>query len=151
VGTRTSAQVRSHAQKYYNKINKTSKPPSDQQTNRVVEFQPITKPNLDLKSKLTMHTEMVTSIQEALLELNQSLDNPLRDIKLRHSEELLNIIAEEAKETLAMAKIVPELHELSKNLMERIKAVNGTLSELCPYLKNKNSFKYLAERMYCRC
>jgi hypothetical protein len=96
-----------------------------------------------------MHMEMVMSIQGALSELNQSLDNPLKDIELRHSEELLSIIAEEAKKTLVMAKTVPELHEPSKNLIEKIKIVNRMLTELCPHLKSKNCFKYLSERMYC--
>lgn len=148
--TRTGAQIRSHAQKYYNKKNKHSnnlaKEASIEEVQEVVEL-PIKRRVEDSLSydKMLNHIKVVESLQRVFNQLEYNPNDTLAHIELMQGEKLCETIAAEAKELLPTASKIPELHKLLTELIGKLNTVYELIFTLSPQLKEKNYFRYLAD------
>ena len=171
IHTRTGAQIRSHAQKYFNKVNRVpnkspaAKPPADTPVLPPLPVSaPVSVPSIlptrapvpnpfippsdpVFYERLCTHTEVVDSLMrifQALKDLPEA--DPLADLKLTRGEELLNrILASIQKPSPPNAM---DLHNKWMALIQKIKEVSEVINQISPMLERERYCKHLTEIMY---
>jgi len=151
VETRTGAQIRSHAQKYYNKKNKHfnnhNKETCIKEVQEVVDLSVETVPVKGslLYEKILSHIKVVESLQRMYKTLINNPNDILAHIELTQGERLCEAISTDVKKVLPMAEKVPELEAMLLDLIGKVNNVHELILEMSPQLKETNYYKYLAD------
>ncbi len=177
IGTRTGAQIRSHAQKYFNKLNKDQaaaqnaeksqsqgqadpKPalngqPDVQDRKSSSQSQKETLPThtplalQEYGTELTQHRELIESAQRVLTDLKTAKDaDPLFAVKLNRGEELLNRLQVAVYELLLRARDMPDVRAACAKNAQSINDTLAVLREVSPELKDAKYSGYLHKIMY---
>ncbi len=172
IGTRTGAQIRSHAQKYFNKINKEQ--PTLKADRSLSQGAPDSKclpdivPNVaELKvdmppppqepaqispilqeytTELSQHRELLDSARRILSGLKSS--DPLFAVKLTQGEELLKKLHAWALELYQKLGRAKDLREACSRHLSSINEVFVLIKEISPDLKDVKYSGYLCKIMY---
>lgn len=102
----------------------------------------ISKTNPNLRAELLRHTELVSSVERVLQRLHKDPSDPLIDIELVQTGNLLTSISAILKEVPSLAD-VPDLHSIYTKLVGKLGSVSATLSNLSPQVKDKTYSRYL--------
>eukprot|EP00826_Nyctotherus_ovalis_P009576 TRINITY_DN12531_c0_g6_i2.p1 TRINITY_DN12531_c0_g6~~TRINITY_DN12531_c0_g6_i2.p1 ORF type:complete len:163 (+),score=41.36 TRINITY_DN12531_c0_g6_i2:69-557(+) len=153
MGTRTGAQIRSHAQKYYNKKNKhhnganKGAPPkaTEESSPLPAKSAPTSTKDSPLYSKILSHITIVESLQRILHSIDHSPKDFLAHIELTQGEKLCEMISADARKALPLAESTPELHTLLADLVGKLNSIHGTIFDQSPRLKEKSYYRYLAD------
>lgn len=151
MGTRTGAQIRSHAQKYYNKkskhhngANKEAPSKTANQPSPPPAKSPPTKDSL-LHDKILSHITVVESLQRTLRRLDHSPNDFLAHIELTQGERLCEMISADARKALPLAESMPELHTLLADLASKLNSIYTAIVRQSPRLREKSCCRYLGD------
>ncbi len=175
VCTRNGAQIRSHAQKYFNKLNKSVNGPKPAPSHNhkseggdaaeaheksvlaaavptpfpVVPKVIVPPSDPATFAELSRHIEVVDSLIRVLQSLQPAPENdPLAELKLTQGEILLDKISDMVQQIAAKAHAALDLQKLFAELIAKIKTAYGLINDVSPVLDQEKYCKYLASFLY---